>query len=108
MQLDSDQRLANQEPADHPLPLVIDQNLVHLFTYWNENTQQGMRYGKELYAFQQSFPLNQRLQAYVTGCEYAEQGSKVCITVSKQGYTIWLNLRSLNSLPTIPSQTLKN
>ncbi|WP_432810812.1 hypothetical protein [Pantanalinema sp. GBBB05] len=58
-----------------------------------------MYYNNELYTYFQTYPLAERLKAYTIACEQTERGVGVCITVSKTHYSVWLNLRSLNLLP---------
>lgn len=77
-------------------PLVLDEGLVIPFKYWDEGIQSGIRYNNELYAHHQSFSPNERLKAYEVAYAQTEQGIRVCITVSKICYTVWLSLRSLS------------
>ena len=81
------------------LPPIISEALVHKFTYWNHQIQAGMRYGIELYALLQSYPITDRLKACDIACEYQSKGADVCITASKATYSVWLNLRSLDTMP---------
>jgi hypothetical protein len=57
-----------------------------------------MRYGRELYTLIRQYSIAERFDAYTRAADLAEQGTVVCITVSKQGYAIWLSLRSLSFL----------
>lgn len=83
------------------LPFVLDESLVCLFTYWEQEILQGMRYGDELYTLFQSYPTQERLKAYQSASEQVEIGIAVCITVSKTSYCVWLNLRSLSTFATV-------
>jgi hypothetical protein len=77
------------------LPLVVDEGSIHRFSYWNQKIHHGMRHKNELYMLYQSYTSQERLKAYADAYEQAEQGEKVCITVSKARYCVWLDLRSL-------------
>lgn len=90
--------ISSQKPVEMQLPSVVNEDLVHPFKYWNEKIQQGIRYNNELYALFQSYSIDERLRAYGIAYEHAEQGTHVCITVSKTRYSIWLSLRSLSHI----------
>lgn len=87
---------ANDSNWDH-LPSMIDEKMATFFQYWDEGLRSGMRYQNDLYTLFATYPLQERLRASTVGCEQTERGVKVCITVSKTAYSVWLNLRSLNS-----------
>lgn len=74
-------------------PLVVREDLVRCFSYWNERIQEGMHFKNDLYTYFQSFSTAHRLSAYGLAYEQIEQGNKVCITVSETRYVIWLCLR---------------
>jgi hypothetical protein len=78
------------------LPSIVSETLVHQFTYWNQEIQRGICCNNELYTHLQSYTLTERQKAYALGLEQAERGQRVCISVSKTSYTVWLGLRSLN------------
>ncbi|MDX2240263.1 MAG: hypothetical protein NW224_06230 [Leptolyngbyaceae cyanobacterium bins.302] len=86
------------EQREMLLPSVLDERLVCLFTYWDQEIVQGMRYGNELYTLFRAYSSQERLQAYQAASEQVETGLAVCITVSKKSYCVWLNLRSLSTL----------
>lgn len=75
------------------LPIVIHEHLVHRFKYWNQCVRDGMRFKTELYEYCEAYHLTDRLKAYSVGCEYANTGKLVCITISNREYIIWLGLR---------------
>ncbi|MEA5448234.1 hypothetical protein VB780_06610 [Leptolyngbya sp. CCNP1308] len=75
-------------------PLVIQEDLVSRFRYWNERVQEGMHFNHELYTYFRSFSVAHRLNAYATAYEQIEQGNAVCITVSETCYIVWLCLRA--------------
>jgi hypothetical protein len=77
-------------------PLVLDECLVSLFRYWNQEIRQGMRHNNELFALFHTFPAEERLKAYALGYEQSESGATICITVSKTSYRVWISLRSLS------------
>jgi hypothetical protein len=82
-------------PSDDLLttPVVVE-GLVTRFKYWNETIQDGIQYQGDLYTCVKTYPVAERLQAFAEGQEYTAAGSKVCITVSKEKYTLWVGLRS--------------
>jgi hypothetical protein len=88
------------------LPLVTDESLIQPFKYWREGVQQGGSYNNELYACFRSFSQDERLKAYEVAFEQSEQGIAVCISVSPRGYTVWLNLRSINQVGKTMEQSL--
>jgi hypothetical protein len=79
------------------LPPIVNEAIVHKFTYWSNQVQIGMRYGKELYTLVHTYPVEDRLKACSVACEYVAQGIGVCITASKSAYSVWLSLRSLSA-----------
>lgn len=79
------------------LPLVINEDLTKPFKYWNQGVRLGMRYADELYILHQAYATADRLKAYTTGCDLAEQGMIVCITCSSNGYSVWVGLRQPQS-----------
>jgi hypothetical protein len=77
-------------------PLVIPEQQVSLFKfYMNHAVQDGMSYGGELYGLAREFTISDRLKAYQFGCKLFEQGIPALISVSKQRYVVWINLRNL-------------
>ncbi len=79
-------------------PSVIDESLIRPFKYWREGIHQGGIYNNEIYICLRSFSTEERLKAYETAFEHTDKNATVCISVSPQGYTVWLGLRSLNSV----------
>jgi hypothetical protein len=82
------------------LPQVISHKLVHLFKYWHNGIQQGMRHGNHLYTYVRSYPLHERLQAYDLSGDLANRGIPTCITCSEQQYTIWISLQAAQLVDT--------
>lgn len=79
------------------LPIVIPEEIVNLFKYWQEGIKVGMTYQNELYFQFKTYNSDRRLEAYDEGYQLSEDGKQVCITVNTDGYTLWQNLRSLSS-----------
>lgn len=75
-------------------PLVINEDVVTLFKYWQGEIQEGMRCGEELYRHFRSFGLHDRLRAYDVGWKLAQSGYPVCVTCSSQRYAVWISLRA--------------
>jgi len=76
------------------LPLVTNEAMVNLFKYWSDGMRDGMRHDNRLYGCHRVYQSCQRLQAYNLACCLSEQGCDVCLTVSAQGYKVWVDLRS--------------
>jgi len=77
------------------IPSVIIEEQVHSFNFYlGEEMREGMRYRNELYGLINSFDTGSRLQAYQFACELILSSAMVIVTVSKQRYAVWLNLRS--------------
>ncbi|MBE7383442.1 MAG: hypothetical protein F6J95_018755 [Leptolyngbya sp. SIO1E4] len=79
------------------LPIVIPEELVSSFKYWQEGIKVGMAYQNELYAQLKIYGPDKRLDAYEYGYQLSEAGNQVCITVTTSGYTLWKSLRSFSS-----------
>ncbi|WP_448562634.1 hypothetical protein [Trichothermofontia sp.] len=75
-------------------PLVINEEVVTLFKYWQDTIQEGMRCGEELYRHFRSLDLHDRLRAYDLGWKLAQSGYPVCVTCSSQRYAVWVSLRA--------------
>ncbi len=73
---------------------VIVEDLVNRFKYWNKTIQEGIQYQGDLYAQVRTYLATDRMQAFSDSHEYAATGNKVCITASKEKYTLWVDLRS--------------
>lgn len=77
------------------LPVVIPEELISLFKYWQEEVRVGMMYQNELYEKIRVYALDNRLTAYEDSYHLASINNKLlCITVSPSGYTLWQCLRS--------------
>jgi hypothetical protein len=77
------------------LPIVIPEELVSLFQYWQEDVKAGMMYQNELYQKIRVYALNSCLVAYEDSYQLAARDNKLlCITVSSSGYTLWQCLRT--------------
>lgn len=76
------------------LPLIVVEELISTFKFWNQGIHDGMLYRNDFYIGLQQFPLADRSQAYRQATQESNKGFKVCITVSKTHYTIWVEMRS--------------
>ncbi len=81
------------------LPLIVVETLVSPFKYWNGGIRSGMLYRNEFYGCLHQFAATERQQAYNKALEACKGGGKVCITVSKSHYTVWVDLRSRPNQP---------
>lgn len=73
--------------------LLVYEEAVIQFAYWNDGVCQGMRYAGDLFEYVSSFALEQRLDAYSAGNELLDQGATVCVTVAQGRYSVWKSLR---------------
>ncbi|WOD40185.1 hypothetical protein [Nodosilinea sp. E11] len=83
------------------LPLIVVENLVSPFKFWHEGIHVGMLYRNDFYMILQKFDSVDRTQAHAKATEESNKGFKVCITVSKTHYTVWVEMRS--RMPSIPA-----
>lgn len=67
---------------------------VETFLYWQAGIQKGMRHLNELYEHVSTFPLANRLQAYDLSHELMGTGSRICLTLSSEGYSVWKSLKT--------------
>ncbi|MFQ4138459.1 hypothetical protein PGN35_019280 [Nodosilinea sp. PGN35] len=85
------------------LPLIVVEELTSPFKFWNQGIHDGMLYRNDFYVSLERFPLADRLQAYRQATQESTNGFKVCVTVSKTHYTIWVEMRfALQSLQESP------
>jgi hypothetical protein len=78
------------------LPVVVPQDSVCLFCYWQDGLQKGMRYQDELYTLVGHYAADDRLAVYDKSLELASQGKALCITtVSGREYSLWQALRTV-------------
>ena len=83
------------------LPLLLSHQLVHPFKFWHNNQlQEGIRFGKELYCFVADFAANARQEAFSLAVTLAEQGTPVCITCMGAKYKVWVNLSTSHEATT--------
>ncbi|HSM83736.1 MAG TPA: hypothetical protein VLS96_18755 [Nodosilinea sp.] len=76
------------------LPLIVAETLVSPFKFWHEVIHSGILYRNDFYVHLQQFAVADRTQAYARAIQESNRGFKVCITVSKSHYTVWVELRS--------------
>jgi hypothetical protein len=75
------------------LPVVIHENLVHFFKFHHQGTvSTGMRLNQQLYKPVQFFYSQQRAEAYALGCKLGQQRYQAVVTVSPQGYHVWVEV----------------
>lgn len=76
------------------LPLIVVEDLISAFKFWNEGIHEGMLYRNDFYVSRFQFALAERAQAYHRATQESNKGFKVCVTVSKTHYTVWVEMRS--------------
>ncbi len=81
------------------LPLIVVENLIAPFKFWREGIHEGMLYRNNFYVVLHRFTKAERTQAHDKATEESDRGFKVCITVSKTHYTVWVDMRSRVSAP---------
>ena len=82
-------------PDDLLTTPVVVEGLVTRLKYWDGSIQEGIQYQGDLYKCVKTYSIAERLEAFSESQDYATAGQRVCITVSKQSYTLWVGLRSL-------------
>lgn len=76
------------------VPLVVDESQINQFkVYLCNEIRTGMYYDRDLYGLIREIDTQARLDAYRLGCELLVQGLPVLMTVSRQRYALWINLR---------------
>lgn len=76
------------------LPMLLDETFAHIFVfYWNGRLCKGLRAGNKLYKMVEIFQRQERDEAFRLGCSLCEQGFETFITVSPQGYRVWVDLQ---------------
>lgn len=77
------------------VPLVVEEQRLTFFKFcMDQSIHEGMAYGNELYRLARQFIADDQLGAHRCGCELIGQGVPALISVSKQGYAVWMRLRS--------------
>lgn len=79
---------------DSAPPMISEQQMTLFKFYMDQTVQDGMTYRNDLYRLARQFTRDERLEAYRFGCELHGQGVLTLFSVSKQGYTVWISLRS--------------
>jgi len=76
------------------LPMLLDETFAQVFVfYWNGRLCKGLRAGNKLYKLVETLQRTDRDQAFQLGCSLCDQGFETFITVSKQGYRVWVDLQ---------------
>lgn len=89
------------------LPTVVVETLISPFKFWHEGIHQGMLYHNDFYEQMHQFPITERMQAYAKALKAGSRGFKVCVTVSKTHYTVWVEMRSRLDQPSERPARLK-
>ncbi|MGB3139096.1 MAG: hypothetical protein WBG38_10840 [Nodosilinea sp.] len=76
------------------LPLLVVEDLVSAFKFWNKGIHEGIFYRNDFYVSRYRAALSDRLKAYHCATQESVKGFKVCVTVSKTHYTVWVDMRS--------------
>jgi hypothetical protein len=77
------------------LPMLLDEAFAQVFVfYWNGKLCKGLRAGNKLYKLVDNFQRPHRDQAFRLGCDLCDKGLETFITVSTQGYRVWVDLQS--------------
>ncbi|NDJ16607.1 hypothetical protein [Myxacorys almedinensis] len=78
------------------LPIIVQETMTSMFYFYYENeVRKGIRYQGELYGAVYKFDVTNRLETYQIAWAFSEQNIPLVVTVSGQGHTLWINLRSL-------------
>lgn len=76
------------------LPLIVVEDLISAFKFWNKGIHEGMLYRNDFYVSQYQVALADRAKAYERATQESNKGFKVCVTVSKAHYTVWVEMRA--------------
>jgi hypothetical protein len=83
-------------------PIVVPQDAVYVFCYWQDGLQEGMRYKNELYRLVGRYPAEERLAAYGKSAELIDQGKELCMTTARgMEYSLWQALRTIDRPPLV-------
>lgn len=79
------------------LPVVLDEAFAQIFVfYWHGKFCKGLRTRNRLYKMVEAFDFQCRDHAFTLVNDLDRQGLETYITVSPQGYRVWVELKSLN------------
>jgi hypothetical protein len=82
-------------PFTFMLPAIVQESLTASFNFYREGfLYQGMSCQKRLYKLIGIHTIENRLQAYSSGCKLANQGDRTIITVSAEHYKVWVDVGS--------------
>lgn len=84
---------AATSPAPNGSTFLTHESLVQPFKYWDDGLHDGIFYQRDLYGKGNCYSLAERDQAFDGAAQHTALGLHVCITVSDQGYTLWVSLR---------------
>ena len=77
------------------LPLVFSEKQGSVFKFWfNGKVNTGLRLRNSLFRHVQSYPNQQRDQAYALGYALAQQNIATIITCSPKNYKVWVDLKT--------------
>lgn len=80
-------------------PLIICEQFISRFKFWlDEQVHDGMQHRHELFRHVRTETVTGRQRIYDLGWALSHEGVHTIITVSNNGYTLWINLRSLTKL----------
>jgi hypothetical protein len=85
--------LASAFPTPSGCTFLTHDSLVQPFKYWDEGLHDGIFYQSDLYGKGDCYALTERDQAFDDAAQHTALGKRVCITVSDQGYTLWVSLK---------------
>lgn len=75
--------------------IVLDEDQVHYFNFYLQSAiRRGMRYGDKLYGLAYAFDKHCRRDAYRFAHDLTELDTSVVMTVTEQGYDVWLCLHA--------------
>jgi hypothetical protein len=81
--------------SNYMLPKVVRETDVHIFKFWFDGAlQDGLHYDNELFYRALAVESVQRTRLYHLGCKLSEKGGTALVTLSEQGSSLWLSLRS--------------
>ncbi len=77
------------------LPKVLRETDIRVFRFWfNGALQDGVHHSNELFYRALAVQAENRTRLYHLGCKLSQKGGSTLITISDQGNSLWISLRS--------------
>ena len=81
------------------LPKIVEESTVQVFKFWFcETLQDGVHFQNELYYRLKQTTPEYRTRLYQLGCQLAQRGADVVLTVDDQHCSLWANIRNSTNI----------